>query len=97
MFVCHCCCNKLFSYENERNTHERICSLCIPVCMKVVCPHCNAHFASYAYLTALQHEQFCAHNSVKGSDNGWTHNVTNTPQMTNSSVSIVYDTNAPSL
>jgi hypothetical protein len=96
MFVCHCCCCcKSFSYENEDTIHEHLCSLGIPVGMKVVCPHCNAHFASYASLAALQHEHCCAHNPTNGSDNGWTCYITNTPQITNSSVCNVYDTNLP--
>ncbi len=95
MFVCHCCCHKAFLYENECNTHEHICSLRIPVGMKVVCPHCNVHFTSFAYLAALRHEQCCAHNPMKGSDNGWTHYVTDTPWITNSKVCNVYNTNVP--
>jgi hypothetical protein len=45
---------KSFSQENERIIHEHLCSLEIPVGKKAFCPHCNVHFASYAYLEALQ-------------------------------------------
>jgi hypothetical protein len=46
-------------------------------------------------LAALQHEQFCTHNSMKRSDNGWACYVTDTLQMRKSNVSSVYDLNAP--
>ncbi len=63
----------------------------------VLCRHCNAHFASFAYLAALQHEHCGVHNPVIGSDNGWATYGTNTdtPRMTTTSVISVIDTNVP--
>jgi hypothetical protein len=76
VFFHHCYCHQSFSYENEHSSHEHICSLGIPVGAKLVCHHCNVHFASYAYLAALQHKQFCTHNPTTGYDNGWAYYVT---------------------
>lgn len=71
----------MFSYEDERMSHERLCSLGIPVGTKVLCHYCNAHFANFAYLSALRHEQFCAHNPTNRADNGLACHVPNIPRM----------------
>jgi hypothetical protein len=39
---------EILQYENERNTHEHLCAIGIPVGTKVVYSHCNVHFAGYA-------------------------------------------------
>ncbi len=69
-----------------------MCSLGITVGAKLVCPRCNANFASYAFQSAVQFEQFCPQNTMKGIATRGAHHVPSTPIMTSTSFMSTIDT-----